>query len=453
MKVKTIWHCIECGEASKKWLGQCPSCQNWNTFQEEVLPDLGKFTQAKGLDRAKPLRLSEVEEKETPRLATGVEEIDRLFGGGVVPGSFVLVGGEPGIGKSTLLLQLAKVFCKRGKSLLYITAEESVEQTAMRARRLGIDSDSLYLLNEGNFSEILRAVDELKPDLLVVDSIQVIYKPELPASPGAISQVRECASELMHLAKGRNITTFVIGHVTKGGEIAGPKVLEHLVDTVLYFEGDKSLNLRLVRVVKNRFGPTDEIAVFQMLKTGLAEVPNPSKLFLEERSSKVSGSLVSCALEGTRSVLLEVQALVAESPFPNPTRKGGGIDVNRLSLLLAVLEKKLQIPLYRYDVFVSVAGGFRVKETGIDLAVLLAIISSLKERVIDPQLLCIGEVGLSGEVRGIARPLSRLKEAGRLGFKKCILPKKCVKTVQRESDVDLELYGVEHVEEAISIIM
>jgi len=453
VKVKTLWNCAECGQESKKWLGQCPSCQNWNTFHEEILQEEGKFSQVKGALRAKPFRLSEVEERETPRSSTGVEEIDRLFGGGVVPGSFVLVGGEPGIGKSTLMLQLAKVFCKQEKAILYVTAEESVEQTAMRAKRLGISSDTLYLLNEGNFSEILRAVDELKPDFLIIDSIQVIYKPEVPSSPGSVTQVRECASELMHLAKGRTLTTFVIGHVTKGGEIAGPKILEHLVDTVLYFEGDKSLNLRLVRVVKNRFGPTDEIAVFQMMKTGLAEVPNPSKLFLEERSNKVAGSLVSCTLEGSRSVLLEVQALVAESGFSNPARKGGGIDVNRLSLLLAVLEKKLQIPLYRYDVFVSVAGGFRVKETGIDLAVLLAVVSSLKNKVIDSHLLCIGEVGLAGEVRGISRPLSRIKEAKQLGFKRCILPKKCMKTVQRESDIDLELYGVEHVEEAIDIIL
>lgn len=454
VKTKNIWSCQECGHTQPKWVGQCPACTLWNTLTEEV--EVGakgyKFeSELKGA--TKPKRLAEVTHQETVRLATEVSEIDRLFGGGIVPGSLTLIGGDPGIGKSTLLLQLSNRLAKKGQKVLYISGEESLEQTSLRAKRLGIESDNLYLLAETNFALIKHEIDELKPDAIVADSIQILYKPELASAPGSVSQVRETATEFMHLSKGRRISVFLIGHVTKAGELAGPRVLEHLVDTVLYFEGDKQQNYRMIRVVKNRFGPTDEIAVFQMTSQGLAEVPNPSQIFLEERRKHSLGSVIIPMIEGTRPILIEAQALVTETSFSTPSRKAAGIDANRLSLLLAVLEKRMSYPLFRTDVFVSIAGGLKVSEPAIDLGILLAIASSFRSRVVDPEICIMGEVGLGGEVRSISRAESRIKEAVHMGFTRCILPKRNLKGIPANLREKIQLVGIETVDEAVECVL
>ncbi|MBS0622689.1 MAG: DNA repair protein RadA [Verrucomicrobia bacterium] len=442
-KAKTVWFCNECGHKELKWVGQCASCREWNTLKEEVeIISPPKFAAQTGTG-ARPMRLSEVNLAQTPRMQTGMQELDRLLGGGLVPGSLVLIGGEPGIGKSTLLQQLAGGISQK---VLYVCGEESVEQTAERAKRLGISAEHLYFLCETDYTLIKGHIDALEPTIVVVDSIQIVYKAELSSAPGSVTQVRETASEFMHLAKGRNITIFLVGHVTKSGEIAGPKVLEHLVDTVLYFEGDRQQNYRLLRVVKNRFGPTDEIAVFQMSPYGLCEVPNPSQIFLEERRASVPGSVIIPTLEGTRPFLVEVQALVTETPFPNPSRKVTGIDPNRLALLLAVLEKKLKYRLFNCDVFVSVAGGLRIKEPSADLGILLAIASSFCNVFLHPETVVLGEVGLGGEIRAVSRVELRIKEAQRMGFSRCILPKRNLKGL---ATTGLKLVGVDLVEEAI----
>ena len=378
-KQKTVWYCQDCGHKQAKWAGQCPQCSEWNTLQEEVeiAQSATKFA-TKLTTPSRPMRLKEIPKIKTPRVATQIHEFDRLIGGGIVPGSFTLIGGDPGIGKSTLMLQIANSLAIQGLTVLYVCGEESVEQTSLRADRLGIQTDNLLLLNETNFTHINAQVNEINPDILIVDSIQVVYKGEISSAPGSVSQVREAASEFMHLSKGKNIATFIIGHVTKTGEIAGPRVLEHLVDSVLYFEGDQQHDFRMVRVVKNRFGPTDEIAVFQMQQKGLIEVPNPSQIFLEERKKNSSGSVVIPTIEGTRPLLIEVQALVSPTAYPTPSRKSHGCDPNRLALLLAVLEKRMRYQLFQCDVFVSIAGGMRVKEPGIDLGLLLAIASSME---------------------------------------------------------------------------
>lgn len=454
MKSKNIWSCQECGQTQAKWVGQCPSCHLWNTLAEEVeLSAKGYKFESELKQAVKPKRLSEVTHSETPRLTTDVGEIDRLFGGGIVPGSLTLIGGDPGIGKSTLLLQLSNRLAKKGQKVLYISGEESLEQTSMRAKRLGVASDNLYLLAETNFALIKHEIDELKPDAIVADSIQIIYKPELTSAPGSVSQVRETTTEFMHLAKGRRISVFLIGHVTKSGEIAGPRVLEHLVDTVLYFEGDKQQNYRMIRVVKNRFGGTDEIAVFQMTGQGLAEVPNPSQIFLEERRKHSMGSVIIPMIEGTRPILIEAQALVTETSFSTPSRKAAGLDANRLSLLLAVLEKRMSYPLFRADVFVSIAGGLKVSEPAIDLGILLAIASSFRSKVVDPETCIMGEVGLGGEVRSISRAESRIKEAVHMGFTRCLLPKRNLKGISAPLRDKIQMVGIETVDEAVECIL
>lgn len=450
-KQKTVWYCSECGHKQLKWSGQCSQCSLWNTFQEEVeLSTATKRFEAQPTAPNRPITIKEVVLKETPRVLTHITEFDRLIGGGIVPGSLNLVGGDPGIGKSTLMLQLAHALAKKGMIVLYVCGEESVEQTSMRAHRLGIDTDNLLLLSETNFSLIKAQIDHVNPHVIIVDSIQIVYKGELTSAPGSVSQVRETATEFMHIAKGRGITTFLIGHVTKTGEIAGPRVLEHLVDTVLYFEGDKQNNYRMIRVVKNRFGPTDEIAVFQMKTFGLAEVPNPSEIFLEERMKKIIGSVIIPTIEGSRPFLIEVQALVTDSVFSTPSRRCTGLDQNRLALLLAVLEKRVGYQMHQCDVFVSVAGGMRIVEPAIDLGVLLAVASSLRNRIIDPDTLVMGEVGLGGEVRSVPRVESRIKEAINMGFKRCLIPKRNVKGISEEIRSKIQIYGVEVVEEAIN---
>lgn len=451
VKQKSVWYCSECGHKQLKWTGQCPQCTKWNSMHEEIELTGAKtrFEAQPSAHTSKPVRLKEVAQKETPRILTQIAEFDRLIGGGLVPGSFSLVGGDPGIGKSTLLLQLSQSFAKQGLIVLYICGEESVEQTSMRAQRLGIDSENLLLLSETNFSAIKAHIDQVNPDVLIVDSIQIVYKGEIASAPGSVSQVRETATEFMHIAKGRGIATFLIGHVTKSGEIAGPRVLEHLVDTVLYFEGDKQHNYRMIRVVKNRFGPTDEIAVFQMQQKGLIEVPNPSQVFLEERRKEAVGSVIIPTIEGTRSILIETQALVTDTFFNNPSRRCTGLDQNRLALLLAVLEKRMGYQLHKCDVFVSIAGGLRIIEPGIDLGVLLSVASSMRNRRVDSETTVVGEVGLGGEIRSVTRIESRLKEAIHMGFKRCLIPKRNVKGIPLEISQKIAIMGVEFVEEAV----
>jgi len=451
-KQKIIYSCSECGHSQPKWSGQCFQCQSWNTFTEEIQFVEKKKFESHEVKTVKPVRVNEVIAQEKPRLKTHLIEFDRLLGGGIVPGSLTLVGGDPGIGKSTLLLQTSQALAKQGLTVLYVCGEESIDQTSLRARRLEVNSEQLYLLSETNFSLIKNQIDQLKPDILIIDSIQILYKSEIPSAPGSVSQVRETATEFMHLAKGHQIATFLIGHVTKSGEIAGPRVLEHIVDTVLYFEGDKHQNYRLMRVIKNRFGPTDEIAVFQMETGGLKEVNNPSEIFLEERTKEVAGSAIIPTLEGTRPILIEVQALVTQTVFTTPSRRCQGVDQNRLALLLAVLEKRVGYHLHNRDVFVSVAGGLKIVEPAIDLGVLLAVASSLSSKVIDPDLVVIGEVGLGGEVRSVARIESRLKEAIHMGFKKALVPARNGKGLSHDLQEKIRIKPIEFVEDAIDVV-
>lgn len=449
-KQKSVWYCSECGQKQLKWTGQCPSCAAWNTFQEEIeISSAAKRFEAQSLAPVRPVKITEVKFNETPRLVTQIGEFDRLIGGGLVPGSLTLVGGDPGIGKSTLMLQLSHALAKQGLLVLYICGEESVEQTSLRAQRLGIRTDNLLLLSETNYSLIKAQIDHLDPDVLIIDSIQIVYKSEITSAPGSVSQVRETTTEFMHIAKGKGISTFLIGHVTKSGEIAGPRVLEHLVDTVLYFEGDKQNHYRMIRVVKNRFGPTDEIAVFQMKTAGLSEVPNPSEIFLEERRKEVIGSSIIPTIEGSRPILVEVQALVTDTVFSTPSRRCTGLDPNRLALLLAVLEKRVGYQMHKCDVFVSIAGGLRIIEPAIDLGIILASASSMRNRILDPDMVVVGEVGLGGEIRTVPRIESRLKEAIHMGFKKCIIPKRNLKGIAEDIRSKIQLHGVELVEEAI----
>lgn len=447
-KVRHVWSCSECGHEQSKWTGSCSVCQKWNTFVEEVAEKDKRF-EALSDKAAQPMRIKEVETLSFKRISTQMPEFDRLIGGGIVSGSLSLIGGDPGIGKSTLMMQVAHQLAQQGLTVLYVCGEESVEQTSLRARRLGIQSEHLYLLAETLFSNIKLQIDRLKPDILIVDSIQILYKQEIPSSPGSVTQVRELATEFMHLSKGLGISTFLIGHVTKSGEIAGPRVLEHIVDTVLDFEGDRQHGYRMLRAVKNRFGPTDEVALFQMSTEGLKEVSNPSQIFLEERVLDAPGSAIVPTIEGSRSLLIEVQALVAQSSFATSSRRCTGLDSNRLTLLLAVLEKRMRYPLHNCDVFVSVAGGLKISEPAIDLGIILSIASSFRNRPLGQKTAVIGEVGLGGEVRSVPRIESRLKEAIHMGFEECILPKRNLGGLSKELTQKIRLIGVEYVDEAL----
>lgn len=451
-KEKSVYCCNDCGHREPKWVGQCRLCGNWNTFQKVIEDRTPARFAFQKKEIAKALPLKDFVLTDMHRIKTHMAEFDRLLGGGIVKGSFTLVGGDPGIGKSTLLLQAAAEIAKQGLVVLYVSAEESVEQTYLRAKRLGIQEANLLVLSETSFSAVKNNIDEINPDVVIVDSIQIIYKNDIPSAPGSFVQVREVAVEFMHLAKGRGISIFLIGHVTKTGEIAGPKVLEHLVDTVLYFEGEKQQNFRMLRVVKNRFGSTDEVAVFQMTGGGLSEVQNPSQFFLEERMRETTGSVVVATLEGTRSFLVEVQALVTDTVFSTPSRRASGIDQNRLALLLAVLEKRLGYPLHSRDVFVSLAGGIKIVECAIDLGVVLAIISSYSNKIIPSDIVALGEVGLSGEIRGIPRIENRMKEAIHLGFKRFFIPKRNCEALKEYKD-KVELIPLEVVEEAIDALI
>jgi len=449
-KQKTLWVCQECGNKQLKWAGSCSVCREWNTLSEEVSVSekKGRF-ETKGLRTSRPMLIQEVNTENFRRFKTQYQEFDRLAGGGVVQGSLNLLGGEPGIGKSTLLLQLANNFAAQGLVVLYVCGEESTEQTSLRARRLGIQSDKLYLLSETVFSVIRSHVEKLHPDLLIIDSIQIVYKDDLPSAPGSVTQVRDVAMECMHLSKGLGITTFLVGHVTKSGDLAGPRVLEHIVDTVFEFEGDRQHGYRMLRGIKNRFGPTDDVALFQMVEKGLEEVLNPSLTFMEERMKEVPGSVMIPTLEGTRALLIEVQALVAPSSFATPSRRSTGLDAKRLSLLLAVLEKRMAYRLHALDVFVSVAGGMRISEPAVDLGVIMAIASSYCNQIIPADTVVIGEVGLAGEVRSVPRIETRIKEAIHMGFKKCILSEKNLKGINKKLKEKIHLHGITRVEQAI----
>lgn len=451
---RTAWFCGECGHKQAKWSGQCPQCQGWNCLHEEAELTPGQMRYDRPSQRAaQAVRLSEVKLSEEARQTTEIAEFDRLIGGGLIQGSLSLIGGDPGIGKSTLLLQVANACAQKGSKVLYVCGEESVEQTYSRAERLSISHPEIYFLSETDLALIKNQIDALQPTLLIIDSIQIIFKGEIPSAPGSVSQVRECAAELMRIAKGRSLTTFLVGHVTKSGEIAGPRVLEHLVDTVLYFEGDKQHDFRMVRVVKNRFGPTDEIAVFRMSGHGLQEVANPSELFIEERQKGGVGSAIIPMVEGTRPILIEVQALVTDTAFPTPSRRSMGVDSNRLALLVAVMEKRLGFRLHTSDLFVSVAGGMRISEPSVDLGVVAAIASSFSNRQLSPQAVAVGEVGLAGEIRSVPRIEARVKESLRMGFTRCIIPERNLKGVSKEVREQIEIVGVDHVEAAIDALL
>ncbi|PLX82995.1 MAG: DNA repair protein RadA [Desulfuromonas sp.] len=445
MKHKTVFSCQQCGHQSPKWLGRCPDCAQWNTLVEEALPAAKTKGRAPG-PAGRPQRLQEVQAAEEDRIRCGIGEFDRVLGGGVVPGSLTLIGGDPGIGKSTLLLQGVDRLAAAGLAL-YVTGEESTRQVKLRGERLGACAENLYLLAETSLEAILERVKELNPAFLVIDSIQTVFTAALESAPGSVSQVRECAGRLMQLAKGEGVPTFLVGHVTKDGAIAGPRMLEHMVDTVLYFEGDPGHPYRILRAVKNRFGSTNEIGVFEMQEKGLREVSNPSELFLAERPEGAAGSSVVSSLEGSRPILVELQALVSGSSFGTPRRTAMGIDHNRVSLLVAVLEKKVGLSLLSQDIFVNVAGGVRLDEPAVDLGVLAALASSHLNRPVPPRTLLFGEVGLAGEVRAVSRPELRVKEAARLGFDRCLLPAGNLKSI--EPPPAMELVGVRSVEQAL----
>lgn len=444
MKNKVLFVCQKCGHQSAKWLGKCPDCGSWNSMIEEVAVKSG--TVAPHSEAAKPVKISQVTGDVEQRFSCGISELDRVLGGGLVPGSMVLIGGDPGIGKSTLLLQASAHLSGSVGKVLYVSAEESAQQIKLRSLRMGIHGEELFLLAETNIERILTHIQQLKPRAVIVDSIQTVFTGALESAPGSVSQVRESAGRLMLAAKGSGIPIFLVGHVTKDGSLAGPRVLEHLVDTVLYFEGDAGHAFRILRAVKNRFGSTNEIGVFEMKDSGLCEVRNPSELFLAERPLGVSGSVVVAALEGSRPLLVELQALVTSTSFGNPRRTTIGIDHNRLSLLVAVLEKKVGLHLSGQDIFLNAAGGVRLNEPAADLAIVMAVASSHLDKVVDPQTVFLGEVGLSGEVRGISQPELRVKEAAKLGFTRCFLPTGNLKQVKVKG---VDLVGVKNVEEAL----
>lgn len=437
----SVFFCQNCGYESAKWMGQCPACHEWNTFAEEPVqvsrPARGNARAGGSRGSARPLKLTSVDSTQTSRGTTGLAELDRVLGGGIVTGSLVLVGGDPGIGKSTLLLQVCQNLTARGQKVLYISGEESAQQIRMRADRMGEFTDQLMLLCETNLDDIREAIELEKPDAVVIDSIQTIYNEAVTSAPGSVSQVRESTSALMQIAKGSAITIFIVGHVTKEGVVAGPRVLEHMVDTVLYFEGDRNASYRILRAVKNRFGSTNEIGVFEMTGGGLREVPNPSEYMLEGRPENASGSVVACSMEGTRPVLIEIQALVCQSNLAFPRRTADGADLNRVNLLLAVLEKRLGLRIGSCDAYVNIAGGMRLREPAVDLGIIMALISSYKDIVVSEKTIVFGEVGLSGEVRSVSMAKQRVMEAKKLGFDTVILPAVCLKSVGKTEGIRL----------------
>lgn len=417
--------CNDCGYESPKWMGRCPGCGNWNTMVEEIeivsKGPRGAFQHSTSTTQ-KAVPIIQVETVEEPRIVTEMSELNRVLGGGIVPGSLVLIGGDPGIGKSTLLLQVSALLSNKGHRVLYISGEESIRQTKLRAERLGVTSAELYIYSETNLEFLNQMIDEVQPKFVIVDSIQTVYHPEVTSAPGSVSQVRECTAELMRIAKTKGIAIFLVGHVTKEGQIAGPRLLEHMVDTVLYFEGERHHTYRILRSQKNRFGSTNEIAIFEMLQGGLKEVLNPSELFLQERPYGVAGSTIVASMEGTRPILVEIQSLVTPTSFNYPKRMATGVDQNRVQLLMAVLEKRMGMLLQAQDAYIKVAGGVKLDEPAIDLAILTSIVSSYKDQSVNGTDCFIGEVGLTGEVRRVSRIEQRVQEAAKLGFKRVFIP-------------------------------
>lgn len=447
---KSVFFCQNCGFESAKWSGQCPACREWNTFVEEKIDSGRTVAAVKTAKEASVVKLMDVSVEKEDRIHTKIHELDRVLGGGIVPGSLILVGGDPGIGKSTLLLQVCRNLAEQKRNVLYISGEESLRQIKLRADRIGEFSETLSLFCETNLDTVKNVIEQNKPDIVVIDSIQTMYNEEVSSAPGSVSQVRESTNVLMQLAKGLGIVIFIVGHVTKEGTVAGPRVLEHMVDTVLYFEGDRHASYRILRGVKNRFGSTNEIGVFEMRQSGLVEVANPSEFMLNGKPENASGSVVACSMEGTRPILIEIQALVCRSGFGMPRRTAAGTDYNRVNLLMAVLEKRLGMALSEYDAYVNIAGGIKMNEPAIDLGIVLALVSSYRNRVIDDRTIVFGEVGLSGEVRAVSMPEQRVSEAKKLGFTRCILPEVSLKTVKEINGI--EIIGVKTVNEAIQFV-
>lgn len=446
---KTVFFCKECGYESSKWMGVCPGCREVGTFVEELVKNNGKQTK-RSLLNSKPVAINEVTANDEERITTGFTELDRVLGGGIVPGALILVGGDPGIGKSTLLLQVCRNMSEAGKNILYISGEESLKQIKLRANRMGKFSDNLKLLAETSLDSIESVITEVKPDAVVIDSIQTIFREDISSAPGSVSQVRESTNTLMQIAKGNTIPVFIVGHVTKEGVVAGPRVLEHMVDTVLYFEGDRHAAYRIIRGVKNRFGSTNEIGVFEMREDGLKQVLNPSEFMLSGRPEDASGSVVACLMEGTRPILVEVQALISHTNFGMPRRTSVGTDYNKVNLLMAVIEKKMGIQMGDYDAYVNIAGGMKITEPALDLALVMALISSYKNRPLDSKTIVFGEVGLAGEVRAVSQAQQRVMEAKKLGFKRCIVPAVSMKTIGKMEGI--EILGVENVNQAMNLV-
>ena len=447
---KTVFFCKECGYESVKWMGQCPGCRSWNSFVEEPAAAKSGSRQSGGqpfVPVSEPVKLKDITLDREERSGSGMAELDRVLGGGIVPGSMVLVGGDPGIGKSTLLLQMCRNLASAGKSILYVSGEESLRQIRMRAERIGSFSDSLELLCETNLASVRSVIEKRKPDAAVIDSIQTMYDEDIGSAPGSVSQVRESTNVLMQLAKGIGVTIFIVGHVTKEGNVAGPRVLEHMVDTVLYFEGDRHASYRILRAVKNRFGSTNEIGVFEMENEGLKEVENPSEYLLTGRPRDASGSVVTCSMNGTRPILVEIQALVCQTNFGIPRRTTVGTDFNRVNLLMAVLERKAGLALGQVDAYVNIAGGMKMTEPAVDLAICIAIASSLRDFTVPDSALVFGEVGLSGEIRAVSQAQQRVQEAKKLGFQTVMLPEVCRSSIRDDSGISL-VY-VSHIRDAV----
>lgn len=451
-KSKTVFVCKECGYESSGWLGKCPSCGGWNTFYEEKTAKQNQASRNISYISSKPIKISEINIENDRRYSTGIGELDRVLGGGIVKGSLILVGGDPGIGKSTLILQICNKIDLEGY-ILYVSGEESVNQIKLRADRLGIKRESLLMISETSIKEIEGLISEVKPQLVVVDSIQTMYSEEITSAAGSVSQVREITGNLMKIAKGMGISIVIVGHVTKEGAIAGPRVLEHMVDTVLYFEGERHMSYRILRSVKNRFGSTNEIGIFEMGDAGLSEVQNPSLMMLSGRQHDVPGSVVVASVEGTRPMLVEIQALVCATNFGMPRRMAAGVDYNRVTMLMAVLEKRVGLMLYNYDAYVNVVGGLKLEEPACDLGIICSIASSFKDVPLPPDAVVIGEVGLTGEIRAVSHIEKRIMEATRIGFKKCIIPSSNMKTAERLKELsNMQIMPVASVQEALDVL-
>ncbi len=449
-KTKTQFICAECGYTSVKWLGKCPGCNSWNTLIETIVSEKSATdTKARTNSAVIPKRISEISEDFKERFSTGINELDRVLGGGIVAGSLILVGGSPGIGKSTLLLQICENTSKN-KKILYVSGEESERQIKMRATRLGVLSDNLYLISETDIENVVSCINSVNPDIVIIDSVQTMHREDIASTAGSVPQVRETTNMLMHIAKQSNISMFIVGHVTKEGALAGPRVLEHMVDCVLYFEGDDRMSFRILRCVKNRFGSTNEIGVFTMTDKGLEEVENPSALLLEGRQSNAPGSAVVSTIEGSRGVLAEIQALVAPSGFGNPRRMANGIDYNRFAMLSAVLERRAGVKLYNTDIYVNVAGGLKLDEPAVDLGICIAIASAELDRLISPDVVFIGEVGLNGELRTVSQLEKRLSEAQKMGFKTAVVPKQALQKITVPKNI--KVVGISVLSEAIDIL-